>query len=58
MNNLMSVKKMIQKGNKIYFLHCSDENFDDPVETLLCYQGLNDLKLHNGIKIIIGEGGY
>jgi hypothetical protein len=50
--------KMIKEGNIVYFLNCSDEEYDDPLESVLCHQGLNDLTLPEGIKIILGEGGY
>lgn len=57
-NDYLKCQKMIEEGSKIYFLSCSDEDFDDPLESLLCHQGLNDLTLPEGIKIILGEGGY
>lgn len=51
-------QKMITEGNVVYFLNCSDEEFDDPLESLLCHQGLNNLNLPEGVKVILGEGGY
>ncbi len=51
-------QKLIKEGNIVYFLSCSDEDYDDPMETLLCHQGLNDLKLPDGVKVIMGQGGY
>ncbi len=51
-------QKLIKEGNIVYFLYCSDEDYDDPLETLLCRQGLNDLKLPDGVKVIMGQGGY
>jgi len=51
-------QKLIKEGNIVYFLRCSDEDFDDPFESLLCHQGLTDLKLPDGIKVVMGQGGY
>jgi len=51
-------QKLIEEGNIVYFLHCSDEDFDDPLESILCHQGLDYLKLPDGIKVIMGQGGY
>jgi hypothetical protein len=51
-------QNLIHEGNIVYFLHCSDEDYDDPMETLLCHQGLSDLKLPDGVKVIMGQGGY
>ena len=50
-------QNLIKEGNIVYFLNCSDENYDY-IESLLCYQGLNDLKLPDGVKVIMGQGGY
>jgi len=50
-------KKIIKEGGILYFLECTDEG-DDPIESLLCKHGLNDLHLPNNIKVIRGEGGY
>ena len=54
----LKCQKLIKEGNVVYFLNCSDENYSDPMETLLCYKGLNDLKLPDGVKVIMGNGGY
>jgi len=51
-------QKLIKEGNIVYFLNCSDEDYDDPMESLLCHQGLTDLRLPDGVKIIMGQGGY
>jgi hypothetical protein len=51
-------QKMIKEGNVVYFLHCTDEEFDDPLESVLCHQGLDYLKLPEGVKVIMGQGGY
>ena len=51
-------QKLIKEGNIVYFLNCSDENYEDPLETLLCYKGLDYLKLPDGVKVIMGQGGY
>ena len=58
MKEYKDCQKMIEEGNIIYFLHCSDEDFDDPLEVTLCQQGLDYLNLPPGVKVIMGEGGY
>lgn len=52
----ITCKEKIEKGEIVYFLQCSDE--DDPLESVLCRQGLNNLTMPKGITIITGEGGY
>jgi hypothetical protein len=49
-------KKKIEAGDIVYCLHCSDE--DDPLEAVLCREGINNLNMPKGITIITGEGGY
>ena len=52
----INCKKKIEEGDIIYFLYCSNE--DDPLEAVLCQEGLNKLNMPKGITIITGEGGY
>jgi len=50
--------KLIAEGATIYILHVSDEDPSDPMETMLCYEGLKDVKLPDNIVVVRGEGGY
>ena len=50
-------KRIIREGGTLYFLECTDED-GDPIESLMCKHGLNDLSFPDNIVVIEGEGGY
>ena len=50
--------KEIEEGREIVTFSCSTES-DDPLETFLCYEGIEESNFENkDIKVIWGEGGY
>ena len=52
-----TVLKEIEKGNTIHILRVSSDDYDS-ISRYLCEEGLDNVKIPKGIKIIKGEGGY
>ena len=46
----------IKKGKIVHILTCSDQ--EDSVETVLCENGLDDVKIPKDVKVLRGNGGY
>jgi len=57
-DEFLKCKIIIEDGGVIHILSCSDDNYEDPIETMICYNGFDNLKLPDGVSIIEGEGGY
>jgi len=47
----------LQRGEEVCILECGDTG-EDPVELMLCWNGLDKNTAPPGVKIILGEGGY
>ena len=49
-------KEIIENGGAVYVLNVSDEG--EPIESMLCNEGLDGMILPDNIVVIEGEGGY
>jgi hypothetical protein len=55
-NSYKKSLKAIKSGKTVLFLTCSDDC--DPIERVLCDNGLNEIIKDDNITIIEGDGGY
>jgi len=46
----------IKKGKMVHILTCSDQ--EDSTETMLCENGLDNVKIPKDVKVLRGNGGY
>ena len=51
------MRSILEKGGKVFILDVEDQS-GDPIEAMLCQEGLDVIEIPDGLVVIRGEGGY
>ena len=51
------MRSILEKGGKVYVLDVEDQS-GDPIEAMLCQEGLDVIDVPEGLIVIRGAGGY